>query len=109
MTRKQLLDLPQRLASIGQPQFAQQLWLVPFKTESDTETVVIAVNHEETPSHHIVAYAKTLDIAMYKDLFHIALEQINGQTTVTRLWLPKGGFVVMESSAATLIKVFRES
>lgn len=105
MTRQQLLDLPQRLATLHQPQFAQELWLVPIKDE----TAVIAVNHGEVPSHHIVAYAKTLDIAMYKDLLHVSLEQINGQTTVTRLWLPKGGFVVMESAAATLIKVFRDS
>lgn len=105
MTRQQLLDLPQHLATLHQPQFAHKLWLVPTKTE----TVVIAVNVGENPSHRIVAYAKTLDIAIYKDMLHLSLEQINGQTTVTRMWLPSGGFVVMESAAATLIKVFRDS
>ena len=53
MTRDQLLDLPQHLATLREPVFADELWLVPVKDE----TVVIAVNVNHNPSHVIAAYA----------------------------------------------------
>ena len=49
MTREQLLDLPQHLATLREPVFADELWLVPVKDE----TVVIAVNVNNDPSHEI--------------------------------------------------------
>ena len=56
MTREQLLDLPQHLATLREPVFADELWLVPVKDE----TVVIAVNVGH-PSHVIAAYAGILE------------------------------------------------
>lgn len=105
VTRRHLLDLPVRLATPNQPQFAREVWLVPIKTE----TMVISVNVTEAPSHHIVAYAKTIDLVMHKDMVHLATEQLNGRTPVTRLWLPTGGFVVTNSAAVTMIHAYRDS
>lgn len=104
MTRKQLLNLPQHLATLREPVFADQLWLVPVQAE----TVVIAVNVTQNPSHVIAAYAGILDVKMYRDLFHVATEQL-GHTNVTRLWLPQGKLQVMNSGYITTIAAFRES
>ena len=103
MTREQLLDLPQHLATLCEPVFADELWLVPVKDE----TVVIAVNVGH-PSHVIAAYAGILDVKMYRDLFHVSTEQV-GRTSVMKLWLPQGKLQVMNSGYITTIAAFRES
>jgi len=104
MTREQLLDLPQHLATLREPVFADELWLVPVKDE----TVVIAVNVNHDPSHVIAAYAGILDVKMYRDLFHVATEQV-GRTSVMKMWLPQGKLEVMNSGYITTIAAFRES
>lgn len=104
MTREQLLDLPQHLATLRDPVFADEVWLVPVKDE----TVVIAVNVNHSPSHVIAAYAGILDVQMFRDLFHIATEQV-GRTSVMRMWLPHGKLQVMNSGYITTIAAFRES
>ena len=83
--------------------FADELWFVPVKDE----TVVIAVNVGH-PSHVIAAYAGILDVKMYRDLFHVATEQV-GRTTVMKMWLPQGKLEVMNSGYITTIAAFRES
>ena len=103
MTRDQLLDLPQHLATLREPVFADELWFVPIKDE----TVVIAVNVGH-PSHVIAAYARILDVKMYRDLFHVSTEQV-GRTSVMKLWLPQGKLQVMNSGYITTIAAFRES
>ena len=103
MTRDQLLDLPQHLATLREPVFADELWFVPIKDE----TVVIAVNVGH-PSHVIAAYAGILDVRMYRDLFHVATEQV-GRTSVMKMWLPQGKLEVMNSGYITTIAAFRES
>ena len=103
MTRDQLLDLPHQIATLREPVFADEVWLVPVKDD----TVVVAVNAGQNPSHVIAAYARILDVKMYRDLFHVSTEQV-GRTSVMKMWLPQGKLEVMNSGYITTIAAFRE-
>jgi hypothetical protein len=80
MTRAQLLNLSARTVKPGIPCKADELWLVPI----EKDTVIIAVNRAETPTHTIAAFTPSVDMPMHGTL-RFSSEQINRTTSVTRI------------------------